>query len=49
MFISREMENVNEQHVKCQKMSSRTFAFSAHDLYNICVQIYTLFVLEPAS
>ena len=26
------MENVSEKHIKCQKMSDRTFAFSAHDL-----------------
>ena len=26
------MENENEKHVKCQKFSDRTFAFSAHDI-----------------
>ena len=28
------MENGNEQHVKCQKISDKTFAFSAHEMYS---------------
>ena len=29
---------VNEQHVKCQKMSDRTTAFSAHEMY-VCTDV----------